>query len=165
MRGQSDPGRGNRSRSPRMQSPLSFWSSLVVLGWGPGERGPDAWCRQGRIQKGLECLRHASPTYLCSLPNSPVGYSCCPSPIRRNWKGKMLIKGSSELNSIYLRWNYNILSCISFLSPFTWVIFLAPIRQCSVQFSHSVMSDSLQPHGPQLTRLPCPSPTPRAYPN
>ena len=27
------------------------------------------------------------------------------------------------------------------------------------------MSDSLQPHGLQLTRPPCPSPTPRAYPN
>ena len=30
----------------------------------------------------------------------------------------------------------------------------------SVQFSHSVMSDSLRPHGLQHTRLPCPSPTP-----
>ena len=29
------------------------------------------------------------------------------------------------------------------------------------QFSCSVMSDSLWPHGPQLTRLPCPSPSPR----
>ena len=32
----------------------------------------------------------------------------------------------------------------------------------SVQFSHSVMSNSLQPHGLQHARLPCPSPTPRA---
>ena len=31
--------------------------------------------------------------------------------------------------------------------------------------SHSVMSDSLQPHGLQHTRLPCPSPTPRACSN
>ena len=35
----------------------------------------------------------------------------------------------------------------------------------SVQFSHSVMSDSLQPHGLQHARLPCPSSTPRAYSN
>ena len=35
----------------------------------------------------------------------------------------------------------------------------------SVQFSHSVMSDSLQPHGLQHARLPCPSPTPEAYSN
>ena len=31
------------------------------------------------------------------------------------------------------------------------------------QFSHSVMSDSSQLHGLQHARLPCPSPTPRAY--
>ena len=35
----------------------------------------------------------------------------------------------------------------------------------SVQFSCSVMSDSLQPHGLQHTKLPCPSPTPGAYSN
>ena len=35
----------------------------------------------------------------------------------------------------------------------------------SVQFSCSVMSNSLQPHGLQHTRPHCPSPTPGAYPN
>ena len=35
----------------------------------------------------------------------------------------------------------------------------------SVQFSHSVMSDSLQPHEPQHTSPPCPSPAPRVPPN
>ena len=35
----------------------------------------------------------------------------------------------------------------------------------SVQFSHSVMSDSLQPHELQHASLPCPSPTPGAYSN
>ena len=35
----------------------------------------------------------------------------------------------------------------------------------SVQFSHSVASDSLRPHGMQQTRLPCPSPTPTACSN
>ena len=34
-----------------------------------------------------------------------------------------------------------------------------------LQFSRSVMSNSLQPHGLQHTKLPCPSPTPRAYLN
>ena len=34
-----------------------------------------------------------------------------------------------------------------------------------VQFSHSVMSNSLRPHEPQHTRPPCPSPTPRVHPN
>ena len=35
----------------------------------------------------------------------------------------------------------------------------------SVQDSHSVVSDSLQPHEPQHARPPCPSPTPRVYSN
>ena len=35
----------------------------------------------------------------------------------------------------------------------------------SVQFSRSVMSDSLRPHEPQHARPPCPSPTPRVHSN
>ena len=35
----------------------------------------------------------------------------------------------------------------------------------SVQFTHSVVSDSLQPHGLLHTRSPCPSPTPRVHSN
>ena len=35
----------------------------------------------------------------------------------------------------------------------------------AVQFSHSVMSDSLWPNGLQHARLPCPSPTPGVYSN
>ena len=35
----------------------------------------------------------------------------------------------------------------------------------SVQFSRSVISDSLPPHEPQHVRPPCPSPTAGVYPN
>ena len=35
----------------------------------------------------------------------------------------------------------------------------------SVQFSHSVLSDCLQPHGLQHARPPCPLPTSRVYSN
>ena len=35
----------------------------------------------------------------------------------------------------------------------------------SVQFSHSVVSDSLQPHELQHARPPCPSPSPGVHPN
>ena len=44
-----------------------------------------------------------------------------------------------------------------------------PVRIClwvffsSVQFSRSVVSNSLWPHEPQHSRPPCPSPTPRVY--
>ena len=40
-----------------------------------------------------------------------------------------------------------------------------PVFQPSVQFSSSVVSNSLQPHESQHTRPPCPSPIPRVYSN
>ena len=39
------------------------------------------------------------------------------------------------------------------------------LRFSSVQFTHSVVSDFLRPHELQHTRTPCPSTTPRVYPN
>ena len=39
------------------------------------------------------------------------------------------------------------------------------IPPASVQFSRSVVSDSLWPYESQYIRPPCPSPTPRVYPN
>ena len=51
-------------------------------------------------------------------------------------------------------------------SIFTISIYLKiDINTYSVQFSRSVVSDSLQPHGLQHARLPCPSPPPGVYPN
>ena len=47
-----------------------------------------------------------------------------------------------------------------------WIIALCNhMNKPSVQFSCSVVSDSLQPHESQHTRPPCPSPTPRVYSN
>ena len=45
-----------------------------------------------------------------------------------------------------------------------WIL-LALFKSPRVQFSHSVVSDSLWPHGPQHARPPCPSPTPGACSN
>ena len=39
------------------------------------------------------------------------------------------------------------------------------VHSASVQFSCSVVSDSLRPHGLHHTRLPCPSPAPGVYSN
>ena len=39
------------------------------------------------------------------------------------------------------------------------------VHVLSVQFNHSVVSDSLPPHGLQHARPPCPSPIPGVYPN
>ena len=46
-------------------------------------------------------------------------------------------------------------------NPLVWV----SSSLSSIQFSHSVVSDSLQPHESQHARPPCPSPTPGAHSN
>ena len=76
-----------------------------------------------------------------------------------------------------LRWPFLLQGtdcrCPGFSSCNTWASAIAAPglwRTSSVvvavhQFSHSVVSDPLRPHGPQHTRPPCPSPTPSAYSN
>ena len=46
-----------------------------------------------------------------------------------------------------------------------WTVVVLSPSQSSVQFSRSVVSDSLRPHGLQHARPPCPSSTPRVYSN
>ena len=55
---------------------------------------------------------------------------------------------------------YHISLILKCWFSFTFLTFLR-----SVQFSHLVVSDSLQPHGLQHARLPLPSPTPGACSN
>ena len=52
---------------------------------------------------------------------------------------------------------------IYFLS--IWIFLFWVYHISSVQFSRSVVSDSLRPHESQHTRPPCLSPTPGVYPN
>ena len=47
-------------------------------------------------------------------------------------------------------------------SQHLWTVPHTHLRS-SVQFSHSVVSDSLRPHKSQHTRPPCPSPTPGVH--
>ena len=79
----------------------------------------------------------------------------------------------SAFLSLYLNWNSTLGSSyvISKLTPLnssfhnSGSIFYIYIYVMSVQFCHSVMSDSLRPHGLQHARFLCPSPTPRACSN
>ena len=61
----------------------------------------------------------------------------------------------------------NVFSQVSIIVNISWtlrVIFLLKPPVClSVQFSHSVMSDSLQPHESQHARPPVPSPSPGVH--
>ena len=59
---------------------------------------------------------------------------------------------------------YNNFKCsYVFISKLMEEIFVILITD-SVQFSRSVLSDSLRPHEPQHARPPCPSPTPGVHP-
>ena len=69
-----------------------------------------------------------------------------------------------------MTWSYS--SCLLFYLPFLPYLTPSQVYQSlpgsqigSVQFSCSVMSNSLQPHGLQYARLPYPSPTPGACSN
>ena len=53
----------------------------------------------------------------------------------------------------------------SILANMNGCSFFTSYQFSSVHFSRSVVSNSLWPHGLQHARLPCPSPTPRVYPN
>ena len=56
-----------------------------------------------------------------------------------------------------------LFSCRFILFYLAWTLGKLPFS--SVQFSHSVMTDTSRPHGLQHNRLPYPSPTPRACSN
>ena len=61
-----------------------------------------------------------------------------------------------------------VLFLISWVNSILYVIVAVTVyipTISSVQFSHSVVSDSLQPRGLQHARLPCPSPTPGSCSN
>ena len=51
------------------------------------------------------------------------------------------------------------------ISDPSWLIMASPPSYMSVEFSRSVVSNYLRPHGLQHTRPLCPSPTPGVYSN
>ena len=71
---------------------------------------------------------------------------------------------------IYIVWHKNVYNTLTAIKVGCKTILLFSFKLYilywgSVQFSCSVMSDSLWPPEPQHTRPPCPSPTPGVYPN
>ena len=58
---------------------------------------------------------------------------------------------------------YTLCICVPFYIKCKWPECFLTIS--SVQFSHSVVSDSLRPHESQHARPPCPSPTPGVHSN
>ena len=58
------------------------------------------------------------------------------------------------------------MKCLIPITVYLKRVFICKVHQFSSdKFSHSVVSDSLWPHGLQHARAPCPSPAPRVYSN
>ena len=72
----------------------------------------------------------------------------------------MLLLAHFIWNHLWMPW---ILACIHVLLGLIQIEALAAPNSLSVQFSHSVVSDSLRPHESQHARPPCPSPTPGVH--
>ena len=92
----------------------------------------------------------------CSLPGSTV------HGIRQarilQWVAISFSRGSSRPR------DPTYISCIGMWILYHWATTETLICIfCSVQFSSSVVSDSLRPHESQHTRPPCPSPTPGVH--
>ena len=122
------------------------------------------WMRQHLVQHLGQCCRKCSMhiRYISLLfpflapnlyrfvfaPRNILGHDCADTSNLRGWE--------PEDFTILL-----LMMIPQFVSHFSRVTSLAS----SVQFSRSVMSNCLQPHGLQHTRPPCPSPTPGACSN
>ena len=74
------------------------------------------------------------------------------------YQGIFLTQGSNPHLLKLLHWQADSLTLHHLGGPQT-------LWNDSVQFSHSVVSDSLWAHGLQHARPPCPSPNPAVYPN
>ena len=95
-------------------------------------------------------------TQLCLIVCNPMDCSLPGSSVPGIFPGKSTGVGCHFLlQGIFLTQGLSpgLLHCMQMLYSLTY------------QFSGSVMSNSLRPHRLQHARLPCPSPTPRAYSN
>ena len=83
--------------------------------------------------------------------------------VARDWSerdGELSLLGTEF--QLYMRGNILEIGCKKVWMHLT---LNCPLKNCSIQVSHLVVSDSLWPHGLQHTRLTCLSPTPGACSN
>ena len=100
--------------------------------------------------------------------NYPLQYSCLENSIdKRDWWATVHgVAESQTWLSHFHQWQSLLQGGFLLLhktSDCGWVHVLTQTPFSSVQFSCSVVSDSLQPHESQHTRPPCPSPSPRVH--
>ena len=118
---------------------------------------PDYFFPCGSFLKRTVMLTHLCPLLRRQLWAPPVRHLCPPVPRNSTCSGHSLpcsLAFHAQAHppfSIHLSGLSSVSTSPSFLS--------------SVQFSRSVVSSSLRPHGLQDARSPCPSSTPRVYLN
>ena len=101
-------------------------------------------CSDSLQPLGLQPARVLSPQ---NFPGKNTGVGC-----HFLLHGIFLMEGSN-LRLLHMHWQADYYYYYYFTTGATW--------KPSVQFNHSVMSNSLQLHGLKHARLPCPSPTER----
>ena len=100
--------------------------------------------------------------------SNPHQYSYLQNPMeRRAWWARSMGSESDTTEQLSTHTgHYNQYLVKTYKEKESEVVHLKLTQYCkSVQFSRSVVSDSLWPHGLQHARPPCPSPSPRVYPN
>ena len=109
---------------------------------------------------------------ITSLSPNPVGYSLVSLlPLRQYCTRLVTSLCKSHFRPLVFQftittWVSLAVSSVNlFVGPFFFLISSSHTALDAVSFSHSVVSDSLWPHGLQHARPPCPSPTPEVYSN
>ena len=170
--------------------PLSWWCHPTIsFSVTPFSSGPQSFPASGSFQYGINinmnleglssCFRGKEPACQCRRPrfdpwvrkthpgggnSNPLQYSCSENSMDRGkwWVTVHGVAKESDMTEwLSTHTNMNEL--------FYSLIFILRVQKLvwipSVQFSRSVVSDSLRPHGLQHARLPCPSPTPGVHSN
>ena len=130
--------------------PLGFFFKNFTL----QDQGPDLTARNGidvELYRGFSSVQLHSRVLLFATPWTAACQASLSITNTQSLHKLMSIESVMPSNHLIL--------CCPLLLPSVFPSI------SSVQFSHSVVSDSLWPHESQHTRPPCPSPTPRVHSN
>ena len=120
------------------------------------------WCRLAASTMARTLQRHWPPSQILDT-HITLFFHCKARPLHM-----LPTSASRSCSRSQFQCHSELIMLSLFCVPHTPTFLYTPSSNSNnhmFQFSRSVLSDSLQPHGLQHTRLPCPSPTPRAYSN
>ena len=122
----------------------SYWCIVINASFPGGISGkePACQCRRQKRQNSIHQLGRSSG----GGHGNPVKYSCPENPIDRGGWWAIVHRVAKKSDTTEVTWH-------------------SYSRFHPVQFSRSVVSDSLRPHESQHARPPCPSPAPGVHSN